>query len=178
MAEYINKEKFINYIRDTYGGPIQFNTCILYSDIMRAIDEAPVVDSCTLLDEIKEELKAMQRLGEFGKLFMNYTGDPRGPIGRCGIGDLKREAHYMDVIKDVEGGRWRPVQEDVLEDILKELPEHVEFIEKVKFYDDDTEGITMWCCPKCDTEIIVKKGSTPKESEINYCMYCGAKIDN
>lgn len=178
MAEYINKEKFINYIRDTYGGPDLFNICIWYTDIMRAIDEAPVVDSCTLIDEIKEELKAMQRLGEFGKLFMNYTGDPRGPVGRRGDGNLEREAHYMDVIKDVEGGRWRPVQEDVLEDILKELPEHVEFIEKVKFYDDDTEGITMWCCPKCDTEIIVKKGSTPNESYINYCMHCGAKIDN
>lgn len=177
MAEYINKEKFINYIRDTYGGPNLFNICIWYTDIMRAIDEAPVVDSCTLLEEIKEELKAMQRLGEFGKLFMNYTGDPRGPIGRCGIGDLEREAHYMEVIKDVDGDRWRPVLEDTLDEILKELPEHVEFEKKVIFY-DNTEGVTLWCCPKCNAQITVQKGSTPNESNINYCMHCGVKIDN
>lgn len=177
MAEYINKEKFMNYIRDTYGGADQENTCILYYDVIREINEAPIVDACTLLDDIKEELKAMQRLGEFGKLFMNYTGDPRGPIGRRGIGDLEREAHYMEVIKDVDGDRWRPVLEDTLDEILKELPEHVEFEKKVIFY-DNTEGVTLWCCPKCNAQITVQKGSTPNESNINYCMHCGVKIDN
>lgn len=132
MAEYINKEKFMNYIRDTYGGVNQENTCILYYDVIREINEAPIVDACTLLDDIKEELKAMQRLGEFGKRFINYTGDPIGPVGRVGYGNLEREAHYMDVIKDVDGNAWRPVLEETLQHILEKLDNCISRLEKAE----------------------------------------------
>lgn len=34
------------------------------------------------------------------------------------------------------------------------------------------------CTKECNAQITVQKGSTPKESYINYCMHCGSKIDN
>ena len=145
--------------------------------VIKAVYDRSVDGAMIALKNALKNQKAMDRLGEFGELFIDYSGDPRGPIGRAGASSLEQEALYMDVIKDVDGGEWRPVQEDVLQDILKELPEHVEFEKKVIFY-DNTEGITIWCCPKCNAEITVPEGSTPNESHINYCMHCGAKIDN
>ena len=95
----------------------------------RAIDGAMIA----LKNALKNQ-KAMERLGEFGELFMDYSGDPRGPIGRAGASSLKQEALYMDVIKDVDGGEWRPVQEEVLQDILAAL-------EGVQKYDSSEKSI-------------------------------------
>lgn len=67
--------------------------------------------------EIKLKAEALDSMGEFGKLFIPYKGCPRGAPGRqCApvIEELQREA----VITDVDGGRWRPVNEDALREAV------------------------------------------------------------
>lgn len=65
--------------------------------------------------------RAIERMGQFGELFVEYKGDPRGPMGRAGGMSISEEAQTMPVITDVDGGRWRPVQEEVLQDLLKQF---------------------------------------------------------
>lgn len=65
--------------------------------------------------------RAIERMGGFGKLFVEYSGDPRGPMGRAGGMSIAEEAQIMPVITDIDGGKWRPVQEEVLQDLLKQL---------------------------------------------------------
>ena len=69
---------------------------------------------------------ALDRLGEFGRLFLGYEGDPRGPAGRPAAQGLKAEILAMPVITDVDGGRWRPVNEDALQELLAKMDELVE----------------------------------------------------
>lgn len=65
--------------------------------------------------------RAIERMGRFGQLFVEYKGDPRGPMGRAGGMSIAEEAQIMLVITDVDGGAWRPVQEEVLQELLKQL---------------------------------------------------------
>lgn len=69
--------------------------------------------------------EAVERLGEFGRLFVAYKGDPRGPAGRPGGLSLKDEGLSMPVLEDVDGGRWRPVNEDALRELLARMDELV-----------------------------------------------------
>lgn len=82
--------------------------------------------SKTAADAITDLLKykdAIDRMGFFGTLFVMYAGDPRGPIGRCGDKSLEEEAETMPVITDVDGGRWRTVNENVLRDLIARMQE-------------------------------------------------------
>lgn len=63
---------------------------------------------------------AMDRLGMFGQLFVDYAGCPRGPMGRMAGASLIDEAMSMDVLVDVDGGRWIPVQADVLRELCEQ----------------------------------------------------------
>ena len=74
-------------------------------------------------DELKggKYRRAVERMGKFGELFVEYDGDPRGPMGRSGGMSIAEEAQIMPVITDVDGGTWRPVQEEVLQDLLKQI---------------------------------------------------------
>lgn len=60
---------------------------------------------------------AMERLGNFGKLFLDYKGCPRGATGRL-CAPLEDEVLSMDVLTDVDGGRWIPVNEDALRELV------------------------------------------------------------
>lgn len=60
---------------------------------------------------------AMERLGKFGKLFLDYKGCPRGATGRL-CAPLEDEVLSMDVLTDVDGGRWIPVNEDALRELV------------------------------------------------------------
>lgn len=54
--------------------------------------------------------KAMEHLGRFGRLFVDYKGCPRGPRGE--LGDVPGGKHILlneDPIVDVEGDTWIPV---------------------------------------------------------------------
>lgn len=65
-------------------------------------------------------MKAIERQGGFGRLFVDYDGCPRGPMGRMAGVSLVEEALYMPEIVDVDGGRWIPVQADVLHELCEQ----------------------------------------------------------
>lgn len=70
----------------------------------------------------RERSAVLERLGEFGRLFIDYVGCPRGGPGReCA--PLTEELLSMPVITDVDGGRWRPVNEEVLQEAIALLKE-------------------------------------------------------
>ena len=80
--------------------------------------EAPAVDAVPV-----------ERLGKIGKLFLPYKGCSRGHVGRMGApATLEEEALFWGVITDVDGGRWVPVVEAVL----------MELIEKAKANDPES----------------------------------------
>ena len=102
--------------------------------------------------------KAIDRMGPFGRLFIQYRGDPRGATGRPGTPeDMEDLIAIMPALEDIDGGRWRPIQEDVLRDLfsqVKELKEDrdsdVSLIEKIlKFYPG---GDFCSYCEKCWTD--------------------------
>ena len=92
--------------------------------------------------------EAIERMGEFGRLFLEYTGCPRGHIGRSGGVSLTEEAVIMPVITDVDGGKWRPVKEDVLRDLFSRAVAEKERAEKAeKERDAAIKRLreTCWC---------------------------------
>lgn len=69
-------------------------------------------------DRLEKLEAAMRRLGDFGRLFIDYTGCPKGQVGRaCGL-TLEEEAMLMPKLVDVDGGVWVPVNYDVLCQLL------------------------------------------------------------
>ncbi len=58
-------------------------------------------------------LRAIQRLGKFGQLFLGHEGCPRGAVGRSAL-PLEEEVLSMSKIKDIDGGEWIPVNADAL----------------------------------------------------------------
>ena len=73
--------------------------------------------------------QAFKRLGEFGQLFVEYKGCPRGAIGPRGwpggkelpdrIQVLIQDLHRMKPVKDVDGNVWRPVLENDLNQLIE-----------------------------------------------------------
>lgn len=63
--------------------------------------------------------RGMNRLGKFGKLFVEYKGCPRGAIGRA-CAPLEDEVFAMPEITDVDGGRWVPVNADALRELVNQ----------------------------------------------------------
>ena len=84
------------------------------------------VHGCAVIREaaqrLEERLKyqdAIARMGKFGQLFVEYEGCPRGAMGRMCDATIQEEALAMDMLTDVDMGRWRPVNEDVLQELLR-----------------------------------------------------------
>lgn len=67
--------------------------------------------------ELSKYKDAIERMGEFGRLFVEYSGCDRGAVGRYG-GPLEKEIMIMGVIKDVDGGEWVPVNKDALVELV------------------------------------------------------------
>lgn len=65
-------------------------------------------------------LKAVpaERLGEFGELFMDYKGCPRGAVGRACM-PIEEEVLRMKDLTDVDGGKWIPVNADALHELVE-----------------------------------------------------------
>ena len=78
-------------------------------------------DAADVIDDLLKYKEAIDRMGDFGKLFVSYAGDPRGPMGRAGDWDIAKEALSQPVITDVDGGKWRPVNEDVMQELIRQL---------------------------------------------------------
>ena len=70
----------------------------------------------------RERRAVLERLGEFGRLFIDYVGYPRGAMGRMEA-PLTEELLSMPVLTDVDGGRWRPVNENSLQEAIALLKE-------------------------------------------------------
>lgn len=70
------------------------------------------------MEEVKNVKKALQRLGNFGKLFMDYEGCPRGMVGRAML-PIEEEVFLMPEIVDVDGGKWIPVNSEALKELVK-----------------------------------------------------------
>lgn len=66
----------------------------------------------------EREKAALERLGEFGKLFVEYDGCPRGAMGRS-HSSLIAEVYKMPELVDVDGGRWIPVNADALRELVQ-----------------------------------------------------------
>ncbi len=62
---------------------------------------------------------AFRRLGEFGKLFLDYKGCPRGALGRAFL-PIEEEVLQMPPIIDVDGGEWIPVNSGALHQLVEE----------------------------------------------------------
>ena len=74
---------------------------------MREIDEAPTIEAIPL-----------ERLGEFGKIFMDYKGCPRGAVGRACM-PIEEEVLRMKVLIDIDGGKWIPVNAEALHELVE-----------------------------------------------------------
>lgn len=84
-------------------------------------DSSLLSDAAAAITELLMYKEAVDRMGAFGKLFIPYKGDPRGSIGRAGGLSLEEEAVIMPVLEDIDGGKWRPVNEDVLRDLFARI---------------------------------------------------------
>lgn len=109
-------------------------------------------------------------LGKWGKLILPYKGDPRGPVGRMGDAHLEEEALHWGVVTDADGGRWVPVYEAVL----------LELIEKAK-----ERGVVHCCeCEFHDTckrviEIIPRRGEIGSlGGHLHFCEYGKRRSDD
>lgn len=60
---------------------------------------------------------AIERMGSFGQLFVDYKGCPRGRTGRA-CTPLIDEVLSMPVITDVDGQDWRPVTVEALDELI------------------------------------------------------------
>lgn len=129
-----------------------------------AID--PFYDDCPLPDVVE-----VDRLGKVGRLMLPYKGCPRGPIGRMGFSGgekqgkkeiLIRELCCMDTFEDVDGNVWRPVQEEVLQEVIEILRvRHAKWVSSEQ-YNGRPE------CPVC---------FYVTDEKTNYCPHCGCKMD-
>ncbi len=90
-------------------------------------------------DAITDLLKykdAIDRMGRFGTLFVQYSGDPRGMIGEIGdvesgnvIERAKDMVMHYEMIVDVDMNVWRPVLEDRLQFLIRCMTERAEAAE-------------------------------------------------
>ena len=80
---------------------------------------AVIREAAQRLEELLKYKEAIDRMGKFGQLFVEYEGCPRGAMGRMCDATIQEEALAMDMLTDVDMGRWRPVNEDVLQELLR-----------------------------------------------------------
>ena len=125
------------------------------------------IENATAVEAVPVEV-----LGKWGKLLLPCKGDPRGPVGRMGDGHLKEEALYWGVVTDAGGGRWVPVQEAVL----------LELIEKAKANDPESlRPKGKWrlnkdgsgTCSECHR---IRNDVWDMDNWDNFCSHCGADM--
>lgn len=100
-----------------------------------------------------ERLEAtIERFGDFGKLFMEYTGCPRGATGRADL-PLAKEVLAMKPIRDVDGGEWIPVNADALRELVAEYKKLCDAVPKwIGVEEDlpkDREFVRMYTADHC-----------------------------
>lgn len=155
-----------------------------------------MIDAAERLESLQN---AMNRLGKFGKLFMDYNGCPRGPMGRMAGVSLVDEALSMPEIVDVDGGRWIPVQADVLRELCEQAKSvngapvqhgHWEWYEEWSESNPDHYSELEdagWRCSQCKVGLgdyisdrvreAVYADNMLEMPNVEFCPHCGAKMD-
>ena len=144
---------------------------------------AVIREAAQRLEELLKYKAAIDRMGKFGQLFVEYEGCPRGAMGRMCDATIQEEALAMDMLTDVDMGRWRPVNEDVLQDLLTELKrvkaKRKEYQIRAAKADMEIANIQAFVvteyCPHCEKEQSILWDAGKDGYEI-YCPTCGEKI--
>ena len=130
MKEYIEREVALNSFEEIMniaceqgppriGKAMRTGTCFGIAMCRNEVRHIPAAD-----------VVEVDRLGKVGRLMLPNKGCPRGPIGRLGFSGgekqekkeiLTRELCCMDTFGDVDGNVWRPVQEEVLQEVIEIL---------------------------------------------------------
>ena len=143
-------------------------TKLLRYEVVEAICSAPTIDAVPL-----------DRLGDFGKLFMDYKGCPRGAMGRACM-PIEEEVLQMKPITDVDGGRWIPVNADALHELVKKYASLQDGAQPVVhgFWKDDRMNIVCSICgAELDSEISYMQKYPWTDENPKYCPECGARMD-
>lgn len=108
--DYVRKQP-LNYkdIAENLKGPAWYD--IEDSDNL-------LIDGAQAIEELLHYQSAIESMGNRGKLFLPYSGCARGCVGRSGVNGIKAEVCMFNPITDVDGGKWRPVNEDALQELL------------------------------------------------------------
>ena len=102
-----------------FGGDVGKHAVLLFETMRKELDTVPAAD-----------VIEADCLGRVGRLMLPCKGCPRGPIGRLGMAGGKaqdkkailiKELCCMDTFEDVDGNVWRPVQEEVLQEVIEIL---------------------------------------------------------
>lgn len=121
MKEYIEREAVLRII-DKYGCG---NGSVLGYHSGAVDCAGSEIETIPAADVIEAD-----RLGRVGRLMLPNKGCPRGPMGRLGMAGGKtqdkkailiEELCCMDTFEDVDGNVWRPVQEEVLQEVIEIL---------------------------------------------------------
>ena len=149
--------------------------CFSELDVVQMLDKRPTIAAVPL-----------DRLGDFGKLFVDYEGCPRGAMGRACM-PIEEEVLQMKPITDVDGGRWIPVNVDALMHLateyvrLRDTPRypvvHAHWIH--------CKGKTnLWYCSNCGAQIRYNQkrrtyniNKLPVHEINKCCRACGAHMD-
>lgn len=102
------------------------------------------IDTIAYIDRLEATL---DRLGDFGKLFADYTGCPRGATGRAAL-PIEEEVLAMKPIRDVDHGEWIPVNADALRELVakyKQLRDAVPKWISVEELPNPPEDGEYWC---------------------------------
>lgn len=82
------------------------------------------------MEKNRDFLSAFNRLGEFGKLFFEGNGCPRGQMGRACC-PIEEEVMGMKPIRDIDGGEWIPVNAEALRELVHRYVELRKQVEKL-----------------------------------------------
>lgn len=118
MGELING-RTPDEIKRWVDGRATCNTCPKEHEVgceygERTEDCQMTIDTITYIERLEATL---DRLGDFGKLFADYTGCPRGATGRAAL-PIEEEVLAMKPIRDVDNGEWIPVNADALRELV------------------------------------------------------------
>ncbi len=105
---------------------------IMEHDLLLHESEVEIVEEiCTRVRDLPAiDAVPVEHLGEFGRLFVDYKGCPRGAMGRLGGVLIEEEVLYMKPITDVDGGHWIPVNEDALHELVSEYKKRVPVVRR------------------------------------------------
>ena len=172
-------------IKRWVDGRATCNTCpkeheVGCEDGERTEDCQMTIDTITYIERLEATL---DRLGDFGKLFADYTGCPRGATGRAAL-PIEEEVLAMKPIRDVDNGEWIPVNADALRELVakyKQLRDavpvvHARWIDEIEPNAVTSSGreVHFYRCSACGFQW---NNKTAVFHYFKFCPNCGARMD-